>query len=414
MTSKTNQNSFLINILLFSICFLPICLVLSRFLSEFILIIIVVNFIILNLLDQNSRKFYKSNFFKIFVLFNFILILSSIFSDSLSSSIRTSIFYFRFGFLVIVIQYLLEFEKRFINYFFYSLGLTLLVLSIYSFLQILVLNNAVDPNRISGFFGDELVQGSYFIRILPIYLGLLFLIKDFKFKNYLLISSVLIGVAIIILSGERAAIALTIMFLSLILFFYPVNIKRKVFSILILLTLFISIFSIFDGLKKRVITDTFSDVFEDNKLMIFSYGHQSHFKSAVQMIKNNYLTGIGPRNFRIECLKKDYEHIGKYRCSTHPHNTFLEVWAETGIFGFLIIFSILIYISVILTKVVLSKNKNEQTALFFFCLAIFINLFPFLPTGSFFNNWMSILYYLPVAFFIFENNRVKTSKFLNE
>ena len=85
------------------------------------------------------------------------------------------------------------------------MGLTLLVLSIYSFLQILVLNNAVDPNRISGFFGDELVQGSYFIRILPIFLGLLFLIKDFKFKNYLLISSVLIGVAIVILSGERAA-----------------------------------------------------------------------------------------------------------------------------------------------------------------------------------------------------------------
>ena len=100
--------------------------------------------------------------------------------------------------------------------------------------------------------------------------------------------------------------------------------------------------------------------------MIFSYGHQSHFKSAVQMIKNNYLTGIGPRNFRIECRKKDYEYIGKYRCSTHPHNTFLEVWAETGIFGFLIIFSILIYISVILTKVVLSKNKNKQTALFSF------------------------------------------------
>ena len=213
---------------------MPICLVLSRFLSEFILIIIVVNFIILNLLDQNSRKFYKSNFFKIFVLFNFILILSSIFSDSPSSSIRTSIFYFRFGFLVIVIQYLLEFEKRFINYFFYSLGLTLLVLSIYSFLQILVLNNAVDPNRISGFFGDELVQGSYFIRILPIFLGLLFLIKDFKFNNYLLIFSVLIGVAIVILSGERAAIALTIMFLSIVLIFIQLILKKS-FSILILL-----------------------------------------------------------------------------------------------------------------------------------------------------------------------------------
>ena len=113
MTSKTNQNSILINTLLFSICFLPISLALSRFISEIILIIIIINFIILNFSNKDSRRYYKSHFFKIFVLFNFILILSSLLSDSLFSSIRTSIFYFRFGFLVIVIQYLLEFEKRF-------------------------------------------------------------------------------------------------------------------------------------------------------------------------------------------------------------------------------------------------------------------------------------------------------------
>jgi len=410
MTSKTNQNLFLINILLFSICFLPISLALSRFISEFILIIITISFLILNFVNEDSRKYYKSHFFKIFILFYVILIISSSLSENLSSSIRTSIFYFRFGFLVIVVQYLLEFEKRFHKYFFYALGSTLLILSIYTFLQVLVFNNAVDPNRNSGFFGEELVQGSYFVRFLPIFFGLLFLNKNLKFKNSLLILSILIGLVIVFLSGERAALALSVMFLVFILFFYPINLKKKFFSILILLIFFVSLFSIFDGVKKRVLTDTYADIFENDKLMIFSYGHQSHFKSAIEMIKKNYLTGIGPRNFRIECLKKDYEHIGKYRCSTHPHNTYLEVWSEAGLFSFLIIFTIFIYISTILMKITLSKNKNDKIALFFFCLSIFINLFPFIPTGSFFNNWISILYYLPVGFFLFENKKLKINK----
>lgn len=410
MTSKTNQNLFLINILLFSICFLPISLALSRFISEIILIIITISFLILNFENKDSRKYYKSHFFKIFILFYIILIIASLLSEYLSSSIRTSIFYFRFGFLVIVIQYLLEFEKRFHKYFFYSLGSTLLILSIYTFLQILVFNNAVDPNRNSGLFGEELVQGSYFIRFLPIFFGLLFLNKNLKFKNNLFVFSIFIGLVIVFLSGERAALALSAMFLVFILFFYPINLKKKIFSILILLLFFVSLFSIFEGVKKRVLTDTYADIFENDKIMIFSYGHQSHFESAIQMIKKNYLIGIGPRNFRIECLKKDYEHIGKYRCSTHPHNTYLEIWSESGLFGFLIIFTIFIYISTKLMKIIFSKNKSNQIALFFFCLSIFINLFPFIPTGSFFNNWVSTLYYLPVGFFLFENKKVKSNK----
>ena len=63
MTSKTNQNLFLINILLFSICFLPISLALSRFISEIILIIITISFLILNFENKDSRKYYKKSFF---------------------------------------------------------------------------------------------------------------------------------------------------------------------------------------------------------------------------------------------------------------------------------------------------------------------------------------------------------------
>ena len=38
---------------------------------------------------------------------------------------------------------------------------------------------------------------------------------------------------------------------------------------------------------------------------------------------------------------------------------------------------------------------------FMICImaAIFINIWPIIPTGNFFNNWISIVYYLPLGFY---------------
>ena len=275
----------------------------------------------------------------------------------------------------------------------------------YTFFQIFFLNNAVDPNRISGLFGEELIQGSYFIRMLPIFLGLIYLTNETKSKNKILLTSIFIGVFIILLSGERSSTASLLIFLFFTLLFFPLSLKKK-----FLITSMISIFIIFliiffDGIRSRIIKTSLNDIFKEDKIMIFSYGHQSHFLSAITMIKNNLIFGIGPRNFRVECLKKEYEYIGKYRCSTHPHNTYLEIFAESGIFGFSLIFLILLYISKSLFKLLIKNNKTKYISFFFFNIAIFINIFPFLPTGSFFNNWISFIYYLPVAFFLYEKQK---------
>ena len=39
-------------------------------------------------------------------------------------------------------------------------------------------------------------------------------------------------------------------------------------------------------------------------------------------------------------------------------------------------------------------------------LAIFVTLFPFVPTGSFFNNWLNIIYFLPVGFVIMKEKKL--------
>ena len=55
------------------------------------------------------------------------------------------------------------------------------------------------------------------------------------------------------------------------------------------------------------------------------------YKSAYKMFTNNVFVGVGPNMFRFECNNsKYYEPNG---CSTHPHNTYLQLLAETGIIG---------------------------------------------------------------------------------
>jgi hypothetical protein len=47
------------------------------------------------------------------------------------------------------------------------------------------------------------------------------------------------------------------------------------------------------------------------------------------------------------------------------------------------------------------KNASDMVA----CL--FVSLWPIIPTGSFFNNWINVIYYLPIGFLIWDIRRNK-------
>ena len=131
------------------------------------------------------------------------------------------------------------------------------------------------------------------------------------------------------------------------------------------------------------------------------------------MFKENRLLGVGPRLFRKNCDKKEFL-ISNQSCSTHPHNTYIQLLAEVGIFGCLqvfIIFLLLIYISF---KHFFLKIKKNIYLLSDFQISILscmlITLWPVIPTGNFFGNWINVIYYLPVGFLLFSFNISKKSK----
>ena len=67
------------------------------------------------------------------------------------------------------------------------------------------------------------------------------------------------------------------------------------------------------------------------------------------MFLDNPIFGVGPKLFRIFCDDQKY-NIDRDTCSTHPHNTYIQILAETGIIGFMLMCIPLIFVLYQLSK----------------------------------------------------------------
>ena len=135
------------------------------------------------------------------------------------------------------------------------------------------------------------------------------------------------------------------------------------------------------------------------------------YVTGIKIFLSNKLFGVGPRQFRNVC--NDYQ-VSKFSCQSHPHNTYIELLSEAGIFAFSIIFMtflIVIVFSIIQFFNNIFNSKKKYFNDFELCIisALLISLWPLSPTGSFFNNWMSIVYYFPAGLLLWQRSKFKNS-----
>lgn len=399
---------------------IPIFLITGPFLSDLSISIVSCIFLV-NSISNKLYKYYNNVFAKIFFLFCLILIISSLLSNNALISLKNSFFYFRFGIFSLCFWYLLEKKKNLLKYFFYSFLICFSCLIIDGYIQYIFGKNIFGIDlykdyRVSSFFGSELILGSYLSRLFPIFFGLFVFLDKGKNKNFLLLMSIIfiLTEGLIFLSGER--LALFFMNMSAIYIILMIN-KYKVYrfwTYIFSLLLIILLLNIFPSAKKRIIDQTIYDFTRDNKeqVYIFSKPHNDMYTAAYRMFLDNKFFGVGPRQFRNEC--KRYP-VSEYSCETHPHNTYIELLSESGVFSFIIVFSVFVYVCFVSFKHFIYKfKKNNKKILndFEVCLlsALIISLWPLSPSGSFFNNWMSIVYFLPVGIILWQIDLKTTTK----
>ena len=82
----------------------------------------------------------------------------------------------------------------------------------------------------------------------------------------------------------------------------------------------------------------------------------------------------------------------------------MQFLSETGILGLLFYLLSLFYILLKLFKIfklnILDKINDFYRAQFFFLTSLLISLFPIIPSGNFFNNWIGIISFFPLGLYL--------------
>ena len=140
------------------------------------------------------------------------------------------------------------------------------------------------------------------------------------------------------------------------------------------------------------------------RVILFSKTYEGHYLISYNMFKKKPFFGHGPKMFRFFCSKKE-NFVPNNACTTHPHNFYAQMLAETGIVGFLILLSTFLYIFYLFVKNLVFQiyKKKQLLSDKVICLLsfYFMTLFPLLPSGNFFNNWLSIIMYYPLGCLIY-------------
>ena len=129
--------------------------------------------------------------------------------------------------------------------------------------------------------------------------------------------------------------------------------------------------------------------------------------------RENKLFGSGVKSFYFVCSNIDrskipklsqelWMKVEKLNCNTHPHNYYLQIAAELGLVGFILV--ILIFSSILikcLLKAPTLRNKiSDIEILTPFWIIFLIEVFPIKTTGNFFTTTNATFIFIILTFVV--------------
>ena len=399
------EKNYLISFL-FSI-FPLIILLPSGYITVYIAFLIIYGF---NFLFANKIKI-KIIFFDYLIFIFFTLsIISTITNYGTSDYIilAKSIADIRFSFLFLLIRNLFHHKIIKIN--------TLLILSTLGtiFVSLDILGYPQLEGRYGGIFGKEAIAGSYMQKFSMLAVLTFFYLESKKSSNIFIIlipvTLCILGVGIL-MTLDRTPFF--IYFFSLLLLLILLKNFRKLISISIFL---IGLFFIIAYKNNDLIHYRYKPVFYVVKIINFetiNFANKSKnqidenkyddlrekiilktgieyfalYKSAFYVFKSSFWFGSGTKSYLKKCyeLKKQKEEL---LCAPHPHNLYLEILVNQGVFGFAL-FAIYLYFlfkKYFLDLFKLKINHKYRLLMIIFLIILISELWPLRSYGSIFQT----------------------------
>jgi O-antigen ligase len=417
----------------------PVLLPRQLFLTLFLLVLI------LKIGFQKEKLFLFSNqLFKNTVIFSIlgfsiITILSTLFSFNISESVYVSSKYF-VEFVYLMVTFILLINKK-ITFKTLQKSIIFLtsILVLITFFQFMKCygngENLIDNDKITATIANKNLVSSLFYLTIPFIISLLYdpsynkIWKTISFLNFISVLIIIYFLQTKTVFISTIAFVMSFLFLNTIIKFYrklKFNFSKSTISIISLLVLFSFFYGVnlidkqkivqFNTIKKSenkidhsLNTPKKTDFIKVNSVHTFDL-RLSLWNNTIKMFKDHPLLGVGPGNWQIFFPKYGLNNIDEkstkdgYTTYQRPHNDWLWIASELGIFG-LIFYILIIFFSIIY---IIKNSINEQRSSIqitnlLFASAIIGYLFVYLADFPLERIEHQILIFTIIAYILFYN-----------
>ncbi len=390
--------------------FFPLSVLVGPSISLINIVIISAMYLYFFLKFKHYNFLLKDKTVRLLIFLYLYLVFNTIISLSIENSIYRNLGFIRFVLFFLAINYIFFAIKTSAKIFFiWTIIFLIFIFDVYferfSGANIFgwgatSLNGVPQPHgeRIVSFFKDEPIAGAFINGFIFIILGyLLNVLKNKKYRNIIFLITILIFFSAVLITGERSN-TLKVLF-GLILLVCLIDIfdfKSKITFFIVLPILIMIVVNNSDYLKNRYIGQIFSKIYTEKNLEYFENNiYIKLYKSGFEVFKNNPLTGVGNKNYRVEtCSHKNKFKKNDYFCTTHPHQIYFEFLAEHGFVGIILLLYIFFKLIFKNLREIIGSQNYLQIGAFTFLIS---NFLPLLPSGAFFSDFNISLFVLNLS-----------------
>ena len=255
-------------------------------------------------------------------------------------------------------------------------------------------------------YGDT-IPGGYLAKVcMPIFIILISIATSMERKNYLYAGLIaLISIVMSVFTGERTHFILRACSGMMAAIFWKPSFK-KILILVIVEILAVSLVFFTVPQKSYRFLDEFA---KSIPIINTDNDYWGSWRGGIQQGLNTPIIGIGPSGTRNTCKDlPDHWLPGWNSCGNHPHNFYVQLFAETGVIGLILGSSM--FLSIILTCY---RNRRYnincpmvQTAF----IIPFGMFFPIQQFGSFFGQWGNLFIWISIGFAIAQNQNFHIDK----